>query len=199
MLKINPIKLKGNWAEGFALDLHTISSEFLGSDEFGHEIFDTKRSEIGELLYRLKYQSDKSTIANIVETTVDFLVNQWKISGIIDMILPVPSSKRRTFQPVIKLGNEISSKVKIPFYEDFLKKTKETPELKNVFDFHERSELLRDAFDVKNQSLLGKNVLLFDDLYRSGATCSSITKALYDKGKVGKVFLLALSKTRSKS
>lgn len=62
MINISPIKLPGNWFEGFALDLHTISSEFLGYDEYGHEVFDTKRSEMGELLYRLKYGSDKSVL-----------------------------------------------------------------------------------------------------------------------------------------
>lgn len=45
MINVSPIKLSGNWFEGFALGLHTISSEFLGYDEFGHEVFDTKSSE----------------------------------------------------------------------------------------------------------------------------------------------------------
>ena len=31
MINVSPIKLSGNWFEGFALDLHTISSEFLGT------------------------------------------------------------------------------------------------------------------------------------------------------------------------
>ena len=29
---INPIKLEGDWDEGYALDVHTIHSEFLESD-----------------------------------------------------------------------------------------------------------------------------------------------------------------------
>jgi len=37
------IKIKGNWKKGFALDLHTISSEYLGKNEFGHDHYDTKR------------------------------------------------------------------------------------------------------------------------------------------------------------
>jgi competence protein ComFC len=52
MTRINPRKLSGPWTEGYALDLHTASSEFLGYDEFGHEQFNTERTEVGELVYR---------------------------------------------------------------------------------------------------------------------------------------------------
>lgn len=199
MINVSPIKLSGNWFEGFALDLHTISSEFLGYDEFGHEVFDTKRSEIGELLYSLKYKSDKSLLKEILDVTVNFLSNEWKISGVLDGILPVPPSKSRTFQPVIQVARGISYGLQIPLYEDFLIKVKETSELKNVYDYQKRSELLKDTFAAKNLSLKGKNVLLFDDLYRSGATLNAITRVLSEKGMVSKVYVLALTKTRSKS
>ncbi len=33
MVTINPIKLSGNWTEGYALDIHTIDSTFIGYDE----------------------------------------------------------------------------------------------------------------------------------------------------------------------
>lgn len=77
-------------------------------------------------------------------------------------------------------------------------KVKETPELKNIYDYQKRLELLKDGFAIKDQSLRGKNVLLFDDLYRSGATLSVVTRALYDQGMVNEVYILALTKTRSK-
>lgn len=135
----------------------------------------------------------------IVNVTVNFLSNEWKISGVLDGILPVPPSKSRTFQPVIQVARGISSELQIPLCEDFLIKVKETPELKNVYDYQKRLELLKDAFAAKNLSFKGKNVLLFDDLYRSGATLNAITRVLSEKGMVSKVYVLALSKTRSKS
>ena len=45
MVTINPIELSGNWTQGYALDIHTINSTFIGYDEYGHEVFDTRRSE----------------------------------------------------------------------------------------------------------------------------------------------------------
>jgi hypothetical protein len=61
--KIKPKTLRGPWAAGFALDVHTTGSTFLGHNEYGHPVFDTGRSPIGELVYRLKYRGDKECTA----------------------------------------------------------------------------------------------------------------------------------------
>jgi len=60
------ITLEGNWKSGKAYDLHTVSSTHLGKDEFGHDRFDNTRSAMGELLYQLKYQHDKTKVSEIV-------------------------------------------------------------------------------------------------------------------------------------
>ena len=62
MSAINPRKIAGRWIEGVALDLHTISSIYVGVNEHGRDMFDTKRSELGELLVRLKYKGDQSAL-----------------------------------------------------------------------------------------------------------------------------------------
>ncbi|HEY8749953.1 MAG TPA: hypothetical protein VIM11_18360 [Tepidisphaeraceae bacterium] len=57
----NPIEIPGAWTRGWTLDLHTISSTFLGYNEYGHAQYDTTRSTLGELLYQLKYRG-KNTV-----------------------------------------------------------------------------------------------------------------------------------------
>lgn len=198
MITINPIKLSGNWTQGYALDIHTIDSTFIGYDEYGHEVFDTRRSEIGELLYRLKYKSDKTVIDEILDTVVVFLENRWKIINAIDTLIPVPPSKNRAFQPVIEITKSLSLRLKIPFHDDVLVKTRETPELKDVYAYEKRMELLKNAFDVESKLLNGKSILLLDDLFRSGATLNAITDILYNRGKASNVYVLTLTKTRSK-
>ena len=42
----------------------------------------------------------------------------------------------------------------------------------------------------------GKDVLLFDDLYRSGTTLKEITHMLYEQGKVKSVYIVTMTKTR---
>jgi hypothetical protein len=61
-VEINPRRLAGPWNEGYALDVHTRGSTFLGYDQYGHARFDTMRSPVGELLYRLKYQRDRAAV-----------------------------------------------------------------------------------------------------------------------------------------
>jgi competence protein ComFC len=198
MINISPRKIYGNWFEGYALDVHTISSEFLGYDEFGHQVFDTKRSEMGELLYKLKYKQDKKVIPDIVEVTVNFINNNWK--DIINGIIPVPPSRtQRKLQPVIEIARGIGNSLGIPLYDNILLKSKEKSELKNVFDFHDRLEILRDNFIIDNKIVRGKQILLFDDLFRSGATLTAATDVLYKQGNVEKVYVLTLTRTRKLS
>lgn len=194
--EIHPIKIKGNWEVGYALDVHTKSSQFIGYDDLGREMFDTERSRIGELLYRLKYRGDRTVVQEIVQLVLDFTTFET-----IDVIIPVPPSHtNRPFQPVIEIAVAIGSRLNITVLTNLVRKVKETPELKNVGNFEERKKILEGVFEVKPVGCLSdKTVLLFDDLYRSGATVSSLTAVLYDQGKATSVKVLTLTKTRSKS
>ena len=166
MTSIAPVKISGDWFQGFALDLHTISSTLLGYDEFGHEVFDTKRSEMGELLYKLKYRQDKSVLNEILEVATNFVKGNWGIAKVLDCTVPIPpSNTARAFQPVLEIARGMSSRLGIPMYEDVLIKGKETPELKDVYEYSRRLDILENAFTVKTSLIAGKNILLFDDLY----------------------------------
>jgi predicted amidophosphoribosyltransferase len=191
------MKIPGNWREGYVLDFHTIRSDFLGHDEFGHPMFDTQRSEIGELLYRLKYKSDRTVLNAIVDTVVDF-IHSWIPA--VDAILPVPPSRQsRVYQPVLEIANGVGNRLKIQVNNDCIVKVKDTPELKNVYGYSERLLLLENAYAIDASSLIDRDVLLFDDLYRSGATLNAMARALYasTSGKPANVYALALTRTRS--
>jgi predicted amidophosphoribosyltransferase len=82
---------------------------------------------------------------------------------------------------------------------DYLIKVKETSSLKNIDDSTTRKEELKDAFKVKDKRrYAGKSLLVFDDIYRSGETLTEITRVLYEEGKVKEVYVLVLTKTRTK-
>ena len=189
------IEIKGNWKKGFALDLHTKSSTYLGPDEFGHDQFETTRTELGQHVYDLKYRSDMSVVPKIVDVVLK------SIKGInkMDAIIPVPPSKKRTFQPVHVVADALGKKTGVPVIKNEVLKAKATLELKGITDPSEREEVLRNAFSLSGQmDLSNKKVLLVDDLYRSGATMKAITSILYDVGKVKNVYVITLTKTRSK-
>jgi len=75
-------------------------------------------------------------------------------------------------------------------------KVKGTAQLKDVFDYKQRAEILQGAFAVDEARTRGKRLLLFDDLYRSGATVSTIAELLTGDGAASAVYLLTLTQTR---
>ena len=86
-------KITGNWTRGLAFDLHTVASSYLGVDEYGQNRFDNTRSEMGELVYQLKYWN--TALPKIIH-----LLTAIKGIETLDAIIPVPSSKKRAVQPV---------------------------------------------------------------------------------------------------
>lgn len=193
MIKINPKEIKGSWDQGYVLDVHTISSTMIGYNEFGHPEFDTLRSELGEMVYRLKYKGDKGVIAPVVEAIADFVRN-WSIHP--DTIVPMPASKQRSFQPVMEIARELGRAMNIALNMESLKKTKTTRQMKDVGDFSARVAELESAV-TSDKGLEGKAVLLFDDLFQSGATMNVAAKTLKSQGLVKSVYALALTRTRN--
>jgi competence protein ComFC len=193
MVEINPTRIPGRWSNGYTLDLHTTGSDLAGHDGYGHPQFASKRSELGELLYRLKFRGDKSVVSEIAEVVRTFAESYLPK---VDLIVPVPPSTPRKEQPVILIAHAIGARIGIPVFEDCVWKVRETSQLKNVFDFEERSRLLDGAFEIDRFVANGKTVLLFDDLYRSGATLNAVNSLLYDRGGAKDVLALALTRTR---
>lgn len=192
---LNPQILNGNWDWGRALDLHTLNSILLPDGKF-----DTTYTALGKALNKLKYWNDISFIPFLVNSVCNFLRVEFSDSvKITDAIIPVPPSDiTRNFQPVYELTKSISSGLNIPADLDYLKKIKSTSQIKGIENPDQRRRILDGAFEIKDMRYKDKNILLFDDLFRSGSTLAEITKLMKDKGKVGKVFVLTITKTRTK-
>jgi predicted amidophosphoribosyltransferase len=58
--------------------------------------------------------------------------------------------------------------------------------------------MLEGVHRVDSSQVRGRRVLLFDDLYRSGATMNVICASLYDSGCAESVFALTVTKSRNK-
>lgn len=192
------IKLDGHWKAGFALDYHTIASTPAGTDTNGRKIWDTKRPPIAEALYKLKYWKEQSQVEKIARPTADFL-NQYKSKWQLDLIIPIPpSDTTRDFQPVYEMAKSIGRLVGLPIDFNTLRKVKSTSQLKEIDDPDTRREILKDAFSINFNALSGKYVLIFDDLYRSGETLNAVCDVIMNKGKARGVYVLTITKTRSK-
>ncbi|MFZ2065432.1 MAG: ComF family protein [Xanthobacteraceae bacterium] len=191
-MRTNVRSIAGNWDKGHVLDKHTISSDFLGYDENGRPRFDTKRSEAGEALYQLKYQSDKlkaPLLAAAIATEVVPLLGEF------GMIIPMPASKPRPWQPVTEVARELGKLTGKTVIENLLVRTTQDQQLKDLATKEEKKAALKDAFRAEEVITNdGRwNALLLDDLFDTGASMEEATEALKRYNKVGSVYVAALT------
>jgi predicted amidophosphoribosyltransferase len=191
-VNIKPMKLPPNpWVEGYVLDYHTISSTPTGDPYYR---FDTKRTELGELLFRLKYRAGGSAVvADIVETAEQF-VRGWNPP--IDCIVPAPASLNRKSQPAVEIARELAAHLGLAMCENAVLKVKGTPPMKNIDDWSERQRLLAEAIQAGPTDAKGKSILLFDDLIESGSTLRRVAEVLLQAGVAAAIYALVLTRTK---
>ena len=176
--------------------MHTKSSSYIAPGEF-----DTEYTEIGQMLHKLKYQNEKRQIKPLADKLHKFFQDR-RAAPHISSIIPVPpSNEDRRFQPVTELANALGEKLSINVLHDYIQKTKITKTLKSVETQAAKEKILRGVFKVNpdmEPKLVGENVLLFDDLYQSGATLREITKTLNNEKQIRSIYVLTVTKTRKK-
>ena len=194
MINVHPMAIQGKWKEGYVLDYHIVSSTLHHYDEYGEPVFDTVRTELGEMVFRLKYRSDTTVVDVLAATIATFVHDEWKL--VVDLIVPIPPSRDRRIQPVLIVAVALSKRLGVRCDSRCVKRTKDIPELKNVYDFSERQRLLQGVHSIRQSSTVGKRVLVFDDLFRSGATMNAVTDVLVHQGGAAEVYALAITRTR---
>lgn len=194
-MNTNIMKITDGWDLGYVLDWHVKSSEYLGDNEFGKPMFDTKRTEIGEALFQLKYRQDQTKIEPLAETMA---VNFKSFFQTASFVIPIPPSKNRATQPAIELARKVSEKMNLPFFENILLKKGTTLQMKDIITTKERTDALTRCFYINDAIGSGGSwdLLVIDDLYSSGASLSAATQVLRSYMKVRKVFVAAFSRTK---
>ena len=112
------------------------------------------------------------------------------------MIVPVPPSGHRPVQPVIILARGIGKALGLPVVES-VTTTRPANQLKGVMERERRNELLEGLYAVDRNVTADKSILLFDDLYRSGATLNAATDLLMNQGDASAVRVLTVTRMRS--
>jgi len=176
----HPRPIKGNWRAGFALDFH---SSYKGAD--------WNRSGIGDLVYRLKYESDASVLPKLIEQARNLFAAHPEMSHF-DVIVPVPSSTQREISPVHEFCKALSTALTKPMQPCVIK-TRQTQPQKEMHTLPQKRDNVAGAFAVNND-INGKRVLLVDDLFDSGATLDEITRLLRKHGAAN-INVLTLTRT----
>ena len=138
-VEINPISLVSPyWSWGYALDVHSVSSIPIGYDDFGHMQFETTRSEVGEMLYQLKYRNDDTQVDLIAQIAAEFLKQTLQYKRPTHRMVPVPPSTKRKRQPVYLLAHAIAGQLNITVLESAVQRVTSTSAAKNTEDIDQR-------------------------------------------------------------
>jgi len=193
MISIHPQPLHGIWHSGCALDLHTIASVYAGVNQVARKTYITQRSELGERLFRVKYRADTAAAKPIIAAAVAYL---WDCRQPFDAIVPVPHAVSRAIPTVLLLSAGIGAALKIPVVE-CITRISNTTSLKDLHHPAERKAALETMYAVSPDALMGKSVLLLDDICRTGETLSVLTALLLRQAKVARVYVLTITCTRN--
>lgn len=151
------------------------------------------RTPIGDLEKRAKYDGDEAAVESLVTLVSDFLNNN-NVYRVADCICAVPPTNTDEGN----LPNKIISKLKDYNGEDisgYISWTSKSESLKDA-DGAEKLEILKNSgfLIADGINISGKNVILLDDLYKSGATMQYIAMKLKEAG-ANKVYGLCIVKS----
>ncbi len=181
---IKPIPLLGNFDSGFALGEYSIK-----------ESAKRKKTVVGDLLHKFKYEQDRHAGMILTDLASDFINSQILLKSCDLMLTVPPSFKSRSFDLVSFVAERIEEKTKIRWKKDTLKRIRLTKPQKSIWDKELKQLNVFNTFRLaKPLQLERKKILLIDDVCASGATLNEIS-AVLRAAKADKIYVLVLVKT----
>ena len=177
---------KGRW----------IQSSFYSNDGKGIRMFSATSysGEIKSIIYAFKYKQQTHLSRPLAQLMKSFLDRE----GLqIDVIIPVPlyykKERRRGFNQSSLLAKYLSDYTGVGLVSSSLYRVRNTVVMHNLSK-SERVKNVKAAFKLKNPcKIIGKRVLLVDDILTTGATIEECGRVLYEGG-ASEVMALTLSR-----
>lgn len=167
------IEKRGEHEEGWALSYYGMTS-------------------IGKFVRSCKYENAGPFPFELVERAVEVIRSRYPI-GIIDGIVSVPPTKSG------KLVENFAWQVAVSLslvYIPAVVKIRNTREQKDCTNWLQKADNVKDAFEIKpSHAIVGRTLLLIDDIYDSGRMLREIGRVLIQAG-ASAVYPFALVKTK---
>jgi len=152
------------------------------------------------LIHYFKYKRFKNLAPILGEILIKYLNNlfeNWKLKIENFIIVPVPLHPRRERERGFNQAKILAEIVAHHFnltLIDALKRIKNTKPQAKIKDIEKRMKNISNCFVTKSQEVIkGKNIILIDDVFTSGATINEAVKVLKQNG-AKKVIALVLAK-----
>jgi predicted amidophosphoribosyltransferase len=190
---IQLIRSSSAWDYAVSLDKHKIKSTPIGYNEQGYMQFVTERTIIGEAVFQLKYRSDFTKVELLAAHVVQALQNT--MFPHIQVVIPMPASKKRERQPVHEVAESVANKLGVYFTQEILVKVKSTSAMKDLGSYQERVDALEGCFEYRDKITEGPwNVLVVDDLYDTGASIEAACTALRKYNNIASISVITLTR-----
>ncbi|MDR1831273.1 MAG: ComF family protein [Fusobacteriaceae bacterium] len=187
-MRHNPIKLTGDWNEGYALDYNAKKITYTGTNIFGYPKLIYDYTEIGKLLYEMKEFDDDDKCVRLAEIMADFIKNHWGIRDRIDGIIVAPTSTDMPNSPLYKLAKRIGSLVDRPVSLHFFAKLS-VREIK-ALDTEEKMDIFKNNMKKMKKLQTRGNILILDDFYNTGTTMRSIAGLMREDINLDALYVL---------
>lgn len=137
---------------------------------------------IRSCIYRFKYKHQKFLGEYLSKfMVVKYAQLDWHIDGVIPVPLHPARQKKRGYNQAEELAKPFCDDLALPLL-NILQRVKDTPS-QTTLSPSDRANSVKDAFILTDKSLVkGKNILIIDDVYTTGATIEEITNLLLRAG-----------------
>ena len=119
------------------------------------------------------------------------LIRMWEI----DVLIPVPlhrkRQRKRGYNQAEIIARELGKRLGIPVDMSVIIRERETTPQKELGQKNRRKNL-KKAFCLTGKRLIGKNILLIDDIYTTGSTIDAVAEVLMKTG-CEKIYFLTIS------
>ena len=138
---------------------------------------------IRQAICQLKYQNLRALAPTLARLLQDYLV----INPLPrEILVPVPLHRKRVkergYNQSGMLAKELGKLIGLPVIDDCLIRQQHTLPQARTSTVNERQSNVAHAFTCRDQRLRGKQILLIDDVYTSGATLDACATALKATG-----------------
>lgn len=135
-------------------------------------------SNIGAALHRSKYENGGDFPDFLLKKTLSVFGKKFRDFHF-DLVMYLPPTKSGDL--VKNFATKFARVINVPISHDLIK-VRITQEQKKFQNSYSKQENVADAFDVDEDIVKGKVIVVLDDIYDSGATLKEVGKLLTQKG-----------------